>query len=261
MQASPHCGVDSNGFILATPNGPIQSGYEDLVRDVCATLVAQAQPLLDGIYLYGSVARGDAVSGMSDLDVTLVLRGPASSADQERIEAIRQALAARHSEVVKIDFDIGHRTEVLAQESLLSWGYWLKHHCRCVWGNDLSERFASFKPSRAIALAVNGDFEAVLNRYAERIERETDPDERSRLQREASRKLIRSTGILRSDQDLFWPQTLDEHTELFVKHYPSMAAQIEFFLSLATTSTAPANEFAAQLRVFVRWMGAAVDQC
>lgn len=29
----------------------------------------------------------------------------------------------------------------------LSLGYWLKHHCRCLWGNDRAKRFDRFKPS------------------------------------------------------------------------------------------------------------------
>lgn len=95
-------------------------------------------------------------------------------------------------------------------------------------GNDLTKRFDRFKPSRDIAIAVNGDFESVLTRYADLIDQATTPTQSLRLQREASRKLIRSTQVLRSEQDLMWPQTLEEHVELFVQHYPCMRMQISF---------------------------------
>lgn len=247
-------GTDANGFILEVPDAPVQSDFQNLLRDLCSTLVAEAPLLLDSIYLYGSVARGEAVPRVSDLDVTLVLSHEGSSPDLENIEALRKALAARHPEVVKIDFDIGHRAEVLAADNLFSWGYWLKHHCRCIWGNNLGQRFAPFRPSRAIAVAVNGDFEAVLNRYAERIEQTIDINEQSLWQREAARKLIRATNILRSDQDRNWPRTLDEHAEQFARHYPSMKTQIESFLVLAKTPTTSVKEFSTQLRNFVQWM-------
>ena len=158
-------GIDADGYILTVSNVEMQSQFQDLLVDVCMTLT-RSEPLLDGIYLYGSVARGDAVPGVSDLDLTLVLHSPPTSQDLEVLESKRRTLESRHTEVIKIDFDIGSRSEVLAADNRLSWGYWLKHHCRCLWGNDLTKHFDRLKPSRDIAIAVNGDFESVLTRYA-----------------------------------------------------------------------------------------------
>ncbi|URM26846.1 GFA family protein [Pseudomonas frederiksbergensis] len=145
-------GIDADGYILTVPNVEVQPQFQDLLADVCMTLT-RSEPLLDGIYLYGSVARGDAVPGVSDLDLTLILHSPPASQDLEMLESKRRTLESRHTEVIKIDFDIGSRSEVLAADNRLSWGYWLKHHCRCLWGNDLTRRFDRFKPSRDIAIA------------------------------------------------------------------------------------------------------------
>ncbi|MDF3832519.1 nucleotidyltransferase domain-containing protein [Cupriavidus basilensis] len=247
-------GIDSDGFIATLSDELVQPEFQVLLHDVCAVLVAHVEPLLDGIYLYGSVARGSAKLGFSDLDVTLVLRCKPSSLDRQKIESLRCILQDRHTEVTKIDFDIGSRAEALAPDNLFSWGYWLKHHCRCLWGNDLGEHFEPFRPSRAIALALNGDFHRVLTKYARRIKQENAPAETQRLQREASRKLIRSTNILRVDQDQAWPQTLEDHVELFIQHHPLMEPQINFFLVHARNPTAPVDEFVTQLQGFIRWM-------
>ena len=126
-------GIDADGYILTVSNFEVQPQFQALLADVCMTL-AQSEPLLDGIYLYGSVARGDAVLGVSDLDLTLVLQSTPTSQDLEMFESKRRTLENRHTEVIKIDFDIGSRSEVLAAGNRLSWGYWLKHHCRCLWG-------------------------------------------------------------------------------------------------------------------------------
>ncbi|MEG0886346.1 MAG: nucleotidyltransferase domain-containing protein, partial [Janthinobacterium sp.] len=109
--------------IAPAPRGPLQPPFAALLQDVCASLAAQAGHLLDGMYLYGSIARGDATPGISDLDLTLVLREPPTPPQRETLEALRLALQARHREVVKIDFDIGHRAQALAPEHLYSWGY------------------------------------------------------------------------------------------------------------------------------------------
>jgi predicted nucleotidyltransferase len=246
-------GIDAQGFILTVPVVPVQPEFQLLLDDVCITL-SQVEPGLDGIYLYGSVARGDATPGASDLDLTLVLREPPTPQVLEQLEGLRRALEQRHPQVRKIDFDIGHRAQVLAHENSNRWGFWLKHHCRCVWGDDLSLRFERFRPSREIALAINGDFEPVLTAYLAHIEHASAEFERHRLQREAARKLIRATHVLRAEGTLTWPHTLEDHVALFVEHYPTMRIQIAYFLFEARNPSAERDQFSTRLHTFLAWM-------
>jgi uncharacterized protein len=245
-------GVDANGWVLTVADAPIQPEFQPLLADVRESL-SQAVGL-HSLYLYGSVARGDASPGESDLDLTLVLTDPPDAQMLEQLEQLRQALEQRHEGVSKIDFDIGHRAEVLAPENRNRWGFWLKHHCRCLWGDDLSQRFEPFAPSRDIALALNADFEAVLNGYLTRIEHVASAPERLRLQREAARKLIRATHTLRAADASGWPQTLEEHVALFVQHYPSMRIQIAYFLFEARNPSAEREAFSTRLQAFVSWL-------
>ena len=246
-------GLDADGFILTVADTPVQREYQPLLADVCASL-SQDDLGLDGIYLYGSVARGDATAGVSDLDLTLVLREPATADLLAQLEDVRCALEQRHPNITKIDFDIGHRAQVLADENRNSWGFWLKHQCRCLWGNDLSRQFERFRPSRDIALAVNGDFHAVLSAYLTRIACAETDTQRLRLQREASRKLIRSTHVLRSEEASTWPRTLEEHVAMFVLGYPQRVTHIAFFLFEARNPGATLENFITRLRAFVDWM-------
>lgn len=244
-------GVDADGCVLTVGDAPIQPEFQPLLADVCATLAPLS---LEGIYVYGSVARGDASPGESDLDLTLVLAEPPSAKMLEHLETLRLSLEQRHPAVTKIDFDIGHRAQVLAPENTNRWNFWLKHHCRCVWGDDLSRRYERFRPSREIALAVNGDFEPVLNGYRERIEQAGTVPERLRLQREAARKLIRATNTLRAHDEPTWPYTLEEHVALFIQHQPAMRIQIAYFLFEARNPSAERELFIARLQTFVSWM-------
>lgn len=244
--------------IPPAPRGSFQPAYLDLIDDLRTALLAQAGELLDGIYLYGSVARGDATQGVSDLDVTLILRHRPSPRDASMLEALRLALAARHPEVSKIDFDIGTRIDALAPRNLHSWGYWLKHHCRCIWGNDLSRCFTPFPPSRTIALAVNGDVIEVLERQAQEMEQLREPTQDGaklvRRQREAARKLLRATSVLRAEDEPSWPQTLEQHAALFLSNYPAMREQIDFFIAHAGQGGMPDAQFPTRLRAFAGWL-------
>lgn len=250
---NPSTGLDADGFILTVADTPVQREYQPLLAEVCASLSTEDLGL-DGIYLYGSVARGDATAGASDLDLTLVLREPATADLLARLEAVRCALEQRHPHVTKVDFDIGHRAQVLAAENRNRWGFWLKHQCRCVWGEDLSVHFERFRPSRDIALTVNGDFHTVLSTYLTRIACADTETQRLRLQREASRKLIRSTHILRSEEASTWPHTLEEHVAMFVRGYPQRVTHIAFFLFEARNPGATMENFITRLRAFLDWM-------
>jgi hypothetical protein len=93
------------------------------------------------------------------------------------------------------------------------WSYWLKHHCVCVYDEDLRDRFEPFRPSREIAVAVNGDFLAVLNGYVARMKPALEPEQRHALQQAAARRAIRLINILREEKDRDWPVSLEELCE------------------------------------------------
>lgn len=222
-------------------------------------LLRSVLPQVESAYLYGSIARGDAVPGRSDLDVVLVLADKPALQDSLQIESARRALECRHPEVSKVDFDVGFLEEVQTPENLHRWGFWLRHHCRCIYGYDLSRDFEPFRPSRTIARAVNGDFSSVLERYAQRIDTEADGATLARFRREASRKLIRATNVLRPVTSNHWPESLEDHMALFSDSYPEMAQQIEFFhMFAAPPGNEPphmvATDFSDRLRAFSLWM-------
>ncbi|MNG14575.1 hypothetical protein D3C84_983400 [compost metagenome] len=103
-------------------------------------------------------------------------------------------------------------------------------------------------------MAVNGDFARMLRKYATSIECTTDTEQLRRLQREASRKLIRSTNILRLDQEQSWPLTLEDYVELFLRVAPKMRHDIDYFLRQARVPDSTADTFSAALRSFTDWM-------
>ncbi len=246
--------LGSAGTLEVFVRAPIQPEFVDLVADARAAIASDLGEALDSLYLYGSVARGCARAGFSDLDLTVVLVRSLSGQESARLEQLRQDLQLRHKEVVKIDFDLGTRQEVLDPAHLYSWGYWLKHECRCIHGADLAQQFEAFEPSRAIAQAVNGDYVQVLNDYLQRIAATRDDSEALRLQREAARKLIRATNVLRPCSGGFWPRTLEEFAGCFSERHPELAESIDFFLIQARAPCMPKTLFSARLSSFLEWL-------
>ncbi|EOC1288818.1 nucleotidyltransferase domain-containing protein [Cronobacter muytjensii] len=167
--------------------------------------------------------------------------------------AIKQEMEAAFPVVSKIDFAIGSVAGVLAPDNLDSWSYWLKHHCRCLYGEDLSQRFARFRPSRTIAQAVNGDVVAVINADIAALSGQPDEKRRIPFQRAAARKRIRATNLLRADDDTDWPDTLEDYLALFAKKYPSKVHELNDVLRESRTPGDAPDKFIARTQRFMAW--------
>ncbi|MDT3719076.1 nucleotidyltransferase domain-containing protein [Pseudomonas oryzihabitans] len=246
-------GLDAEGFIRQVPRVSFQAEYRAVLTAVRSQLPTSMGSHLVALYVYGSVAEGCARPGHSDLDLTLILSDACPSAKVVELEHLRRALELKHPEVSKIDFDIGRRAEALAAGSRLSWGFWLKHHCRWMWGEDLARRFAPFKPEVAIARAVSGEVLPVLEGYLQTMAGCTLPAERLRLQREAARRLLRSLLVLRRPEEIDWPWTLEDHWARALRLHPEQGSALVFFYAEAQQLQAGAPEFGQRLAEFLSW--------
>ncbi len=77
-------GLDEDGFIqnLYSPKN-IAPEFQEVVTVVIDSLLKELPDQIDGIYLYGSVPRGTAIVGRSDLDVSIVLATPIGQREKE----------------------------------------------------------------------------------------------------------------------------------------------------------------------------------
>ncbi len=75
-----------------------------------------------------------------------------------------------------------------------------------------------------------------------------------RLQKEATKKLVRASNVLRLPSDCSWPETLEEFALHFSAQFPDMAEQMAFFLAHAKTPWAASEVFNEKLAFFVDWM-------
>lgn len=252
MTSAPqsHCPTTIEPF----PSRPLQAAFVALVADALTDLQQMLGPLLHSVYLYGSVARATATIGVSDLDLTLVLTRALAADEAALLEQQRLALQAHHPEVCKVDFDIGVLANVRHPANLYSWGYWFKHECRCIHGEDLGLQFAAFAPSAAVARAVNGDYVQVLQAYIAGIAAAQDRVTLRRLQKEAARKLVRATNVLRPAEGGYWPRSLEDYARYFSERFPDMAERAAFFLEQAKAPEISAELFNAELDAFIAWM-------
>lgn len=248
--------VDKNGFILLPDFSGFQPPFSALVSDAIKRLNAAFPDLIHSVYVYGSLIDGTAKETLSDLDLTVIYRREQDADEVAQTDTIRSELEHDYPVVSKIDIDPGVLEDVMMPTNVDSWGYWLKHHCVCVYGEDLRTRFEPFRPSRDIAVAINGDFLAVLNGYVALMKPTLEPAQRHGLQRAAARKAIRSTNILREENDRDWPASLEELGEKFNDRYPALTEEMDYLLSISYRPRGDIMAFASRITTFAYWLNA-----
>ena len=224
-------GLDSEGFILNnyTPDN-IQPEFANVVDATVKGLLEELPGKIHGIYLYGSVARGNAALGQSDLDLSIIMSEPLTPHDREVLKALQKRVSRLCPEVSKVDFDPGYIEDVLLPKEKYSWQFWLKHCCCCIWGNDLSQQFPLFKPSIEIALALNGDLESFLEQYA----LDDCSKNAQHLPKLLGKKLIRSAYYFIAAKDASWYTNLPKCYETAVKYYPEQRKDMDLAYACAT---------------------------
>lgn len=246
--------LDKNSYIRILETLPYQSEFQPLITESINRLRALLNNNLHSIYIYGSVAKGQATPYKSDLDLCVIVNQAVSQIEASHLVQLQEALARDYQVVSKVDFDIGTYSEVTDEANLYSWGYWIKHHCRCLHGDDLSKKFMPFLPSRKIVDAVNGDFFDVLNCYIHQIDTCNNLMNRKFLQRAAARKLIRATDLLRKEEDKDWPESLEDYVQKIVLRYPTQKRQLQYFLAHALEPLMDDQQFTANLKAQMNWL-------
>lgn len=236
-------GLNNEGFIVNPCKVEyITPDYRKLIDDLLCQLQTCLGDKLHSVYLYGSVARGDARQYQSDLDLSLVFNQELTEQEQHALKGIQRTTQQRYDFVTKIDFDPGIIHQVLLPEEKYRWHFWLKHCCCCIYGEDLSRQFAWQKPSLAIAYALNSDLDEFLH---QRLNRLTDENS-ARVGREVAKKLLRSVYGIVAIEDRSWYASLSQSVAIIQATSLPCTREIDSVIELLHTEN-PAKSLVAQM--------------
>ena len=221
-------GLDDQGHIA-------REGSLARVPDAFRPVVAAARELLPELvgkrlhsaYLYGSIPRGTARVGRSDLDLLLVLAEEPSAADRGDARALAGALDKRFPQIDGGGALVLGRERVLSDLERHDLGFFVACLCTPLLGDDLAACLPRYRPDSLLARETNGDLALLLPRWRERVARAADSDEARRpLVRFMSRHLVRTAFTLVMPRWNGWTSDLHEMAEAFGAYYPDRAEQL-----------------------------------
>jgi hypothetical protein len=198
---------------------------------------------LQSAYLYGSIPRGTAQVGVSDLDLLLALHGEPTAADRAAARAVESALDAAHPQINGAGVLLFSAATLLSELERNDLGWFLACLCTPLVGEDLAVQLPRYRPSSLLARETNGDLALSLPRWHARAAAAESDAELLALSRGASRKVVRTGFTLVMPRWNGWTSDLAESAEIFGSYYPGPRA--EQMRGAAATARHPSADRAA----------------
>lgn len=223
---APH-GLDALGFIEREGSlARVPDAFRPVVAAARDRLPAALGARLHSAYLYGSVPRGTARVGRSDLDLLVALREEPADADRDAVRALGEALDKEFPQIDGVGTLLYSRARLLSDLERYDLGWFVACLCTPLLGDDLAGRLPRYRPDSRLARETNGDLARHLPRWRERIEGAQDSEARWPLVRFMSRHLVRTGFTLVMPRWHGWTSDLREMADVFGAYYPQRAAQM-----------------------------------
>ena len=234
-------GLDHEGYFLREGSlSRVPAAFAPVVEAARVRSAAVLGPRLHSAYLYGSIPRGTAIPGVSDLDLLLAFHQEPSPEDRLAVQALGAELNAAYPQIDGVGalaFGVGTLLSELERNDL---GWFVSRLCTPLLGDDLAARLPRYRPTSLLARETNGDLALALPRWRARA---TAPDATEAdllvLSRGASRKTVRTGFTLVMPRWNGWTSDLAESAEVFAHYYPARAAQMR---AAAVTARTPSPD-------------------
>ncbi|MEV8542709.1 nucleotidyltransferase domain-containing protein [Streptomyces sp. NPDC051572] len=220
-----HRGLDAQGYIEREGSlGRVPHAFRPVVAAARDRLIDLYGGRLNSAYLYGSIPRGTARVGRSDLDLLVVTRREPTEEDRSEARNLGEALDKEFPEIDGVGTLLYGRARLLSEAETYDLGWFVACLCTPLLGEDLAEDLPRYRPDSRLARETNGDLGLLLPRWRERVSAAGDTDEgRQPLVRFMSRHLVRTGFTLVMPRWNGWTSDLREMAEAFAAYYPERA--------------------------------------
>jgi hypothetical protein len=250
-----HRRLDSEGYIVPEADlANVQPEYRGIPEAAADLLVRELGRRLHSGYLYGSVVRGNAVPGRSDLDLVAVLWTPAGTSDRLAASRVERGLVARFPVLADAGVGFMHLREVTSPRQRYGGQVFLRDLSVCVCGEDLRPGLPRTRPSAAVAAAFHEDTPAVLARAREALRARTDPDTVRRACRVASKRMVQAGFAVAMARDGVWATVLEEQAAAVRAAFPQWASAARRAAEQGRRPVADPDTVAELLDTFGRWV-------
>jgi hypothetical protein len=205
---------------------------------------------LHSAYVYGSIPRGAARPGRSDLDLMLALRQEPTPADREAARELEDVLDAAHPQIDGAGVLLFGVATLLSDLERYDLGWFTACLCTPLLGPDLGAELPRYRPTSLLARETNGDLHLVLPRWEERLRAGVT----TALARDVGRRLTRTGMTLVLPRHGRWTSDLLSQAAIFGDYYPDRARLMARAAALGLDPVPDRAEVSVLLRDLAPWL-------
>jgi hypothetical protein len=254
----PAPGLDEDGYFKREGNlARISSAFAPVVAAAKAAILdAFSAEHLHSAYLYGSIPRGTAVPGVSDLDALLALRHEPTSADRETVATLESMLDSSFTQINGAGIGLASTAALRSDLERYDLGWFVACLCTPLIGEDLAAQLPRYRPTSLLARETNGDVGDLLPCWRAQLSQAQSDADLKAMSRRVGRRLVRTGFTLVMPRWGGWTSDLDESAAAFGRYYPERREQMELAAEAAKATTADREALAMLIDDLGPWLAA-----
>lgn len=142
--------VDSEGYLAFSPSfDKLQLNWHELLNEMVKVYRAKYGKNLHSVYVRGTVAKGEAIDGISDLDTFAIVHEGEEEVQPEWSKEPRDALVAIYPFCTGIEcivLPLASLQKIKPPKNINPWQRLIKTQSLCVYGKDLTPTIPPIKP-------------------------------------------------------------------------------------------------------------------
>lgn len=248
-------GTDANGFIINESKlNKIAAPWKEALEEITQEYKKNLGALIHSIYVRGTVARGQAIEGVSDIDTFAVILKNPDEIDNSWIKEVRKRLENKYIFATGVEIELINYDELLEGDEMFTDRFMIKVQSACLDGEDLADKITPFKADFETAKYFHGHLEKVLENAKKGIVNNSGPEDVEKWCRWVMKRIVRAGFVLVMDKEKVFTRDLYPAYELFSKHYVVQETQMREALEMAINPIADVDKLLAFLDDFGQWI-------
>jgi hypothetical protein len=252
--------LDPEGFIANDAAiDRIEPAFERPVAAVRDAYLEHLGDAIDGLYLRGSIPRGLALSGASDVDSFALTSLDPDTLDLCWAPETARTLQARYPQITEVDFSVYPVSDVERQDVFSELALLLETQSICLSGRDLTSRIPSFRPDAMVANCDICQIEADLDEAVAAVSSSARPETTRTWARRISKNIVRTGFSLTMLEHGRFTRDLVPCWRTFASHHPAKSDAMRTALEYAIEPPDDAGTLLAFLQRLGPWLIAEAD--
>lgn len=251
--------IDNRGFLINDAKiDYIKPPFQAVVDDVVEAYQQHIGDEIHSIYMTGSIPRGLAVHGKSDLDAIALLEyyTEPELVMQDWIAPTEQEITSKHDCISDVQMEIWPHGWVLHDPSEFSISaFILQTYAVCVWGADITPDLTKYKfTDKQTRLAIANDdivqIEPDIQEAVAEIEADSSSENVSYWCKRICKNMIHTAFSLVMVDEAVHTRDIDVSVAYFLKHYPDYQSEIQQITNYIVSPTESAQNILDFLDTF-----------